>query len=291
MIKTPRFLLAISLCIVHCALYIGVADAAVPQIRRADAVQEQQQAPLEAAMGGGGGNLLGTAVGLIGGAMQLRNISSELTRECEPSAADITFVNDMMRAYAMSGGRDPRTFIENAQLGDQCVGGYTEYRRLNNRECFTTFGGITGTAGTADQNRIWSQYPRAEMTQSRICPPNRPNCNIQGGEGSHFTNMYLIWNTMNWQEADLMPGEIAGFARITERAQRCEPRAVRARVQQQGMQTVMGMVQGIGQPGTATTADAVMGLMHQTGGGQGNQMLQGVMGMAPALLPAITGGM
>ena len=266
-------------------LFAGEAMAAY-QIRRAEAVQA---APAEAGAAGlmgalsQPGGLAATALGVVGTVTQLRTQTTALRRECEPTAGDVSFVNQMVQEYARIGRGTAEELIGSLQV-HRCLHGHSFESSVAQGtqadECVDVF------TNTGNTGRIWYNYPRAANSR-RVCPANNQNCNMDR-DGVVFSNVYRIYMALGWQVDELLPNEIANHNRLVDRSQTCDPAAVRQRTAQATLGAVMGLAGQAGGPATGQTATGVTGMVQTMGaaGSGGMGALQGVMGLAPALLGA-----
>jgi len=266
---------------------VSLAQAPVGgyQIRRADTVQAAPEAE-----GGGAKGLmnaltspggLATAMGLIGTVTALRTKTTELRRECEPSLSDITFINQMVQEYAKLGRSSAKELIENIHnVQYACPEGQKFKQNVKSgmpEECVDIF------RGTGNNGKIWFEYPMADKSD-RMCPSNNQQCN-EDRDGIVHSNAYRIYMALGWEEADLLPNEIANHTRLIGRASTCDPSAVKRRIAETTMSGIMGIVNQTGQSNTTGTANGVMEMV-QGMGSSGGSPLNSIMNLAPSVLGA-----
>ncbi|MDR1071582.1 MAG: hypothetical protein LBL21_03000 [Rickettsiales bacterium] len=267
------------------SLYAGAAGAAPGgyQIKKAAAVEVQEQGAMEAATGQ---NLVGTALSLVSGVMALKKSEQELSESCAPKSGDVEHVNKMVREYAKIGAQTADKMLESLEAKDKQPGD-------GGKDCFRDTVGVDGLnlcyPVYGDKDVIWKGYPVAVSLKK--CPPKKPNCASK--DEKYYSNAYEIYDQMNWSAADLLKDETSAHAQLEKKIEECSPAVLKRKKQELTGNLITSTLGGIGQKqGTGNTMGQVSGMMGAMGGGGGGAMgaIGGIGSLATGMMPGLMGG-
>lgn len=259
------FVLCTLLCVMCAGLRaFGAASVLVP--KKADSVAKRETST---SVNDLGSSLLPTAVGLVGNVMALSQQQKALTAECEPTTKEITFVNNMVKEWAIAGAANPlakssagirrceksnnetyESSVRNSMAGDSIE---------SNLVCYDVF------TDTDARGAVWAEFPKAAI--ATYCPgSNLMDC--AKSKQKKVTNMWNIFDMINFDEDDYTKSELSQATALRAKAANCAPSKLAAKK----LETYGGFVTStIGNMGQSTNSgnvmDAVSGVLKNTGGG------------------------
>jgi hypothetical protein len=264
-------------------LAIVAADARAAVIKKASAVEVQEQGKMEAVTGQ---NLVGTALGLVSGVMSLKKQEQALSEQCAPSGSDVEHVNKMVKEYAKTGKQTAEQMRESLQVK-------TFDKDSAGKDCFKSSVGVEGInlcyQVFSDKDNIWNEYPVADSIKK--CPPDKPDCASK--DEKYYSNVYEIYGVMNWSEDDLLKDELSTHAKLMKKAEECSPAEIKRKKQELTGSLITSTLGGIGQKqGTGNVMGQVSGMMGSMNSGGGGAMgaVSGIGSLATGMLPSLLGG-
>ena len=255
-------------------LCAGGAGAVVIQKAPTVAQQEQQKG-----IGGllSGNSLIPTAMGLVGNVMALSQQQAALSRECEPSPQEITFVKTIMQEWAKAGGAPPTLSGRQPCSGGQNYESSVKYLAEGLQPCWNAFN------TKLDEFQIWKGYPYP----GKGYKPKDPSASDNEKNRIAMSDMYEIFAAVGFEEADYIGNEASQAAKIKEKSLNCAPAVLSAKQKELWGNMLMTTVGGLGQKQNAgATMGQVSAIMQQGGGSP----LGSLMGVAPVLTGSLFGG-
>jgi hypothetical protein len=261
-----------------CGVLWACGAPAVVEIKKAAVVAEQ---PQEKGLGGllSGNSLIPTAIGLIGKVRSLQQQQQALTKECEPTDSEISFVKTLMQEWARAGGTPPamgsRAACDtmNSTYAADVMNGLGE----GMQPCYQRF------RSSADINQIYYNYPypgKGSMAKDISAPKSDKNSIV-------MSDLYDMLGVITFDDADLLPGEASQMARLREKAIKCAPDKLNARQRELWGGMLTDVVGSLGQKQNATTTmSQVTGVLQNSGGNP----LGSVMNVLPGLAGSLMGG-
>ncbi len=261
-----RILVLCSLLCVMCAglRAFGAANVLVP--KKADSVQKR-----EASMSVNdiGSSLLPTAVTLVGNVMALSQQQKALTAECEPTAKEINFVNNMVKEWAIAGAANPLAKdTRSMRRCDKTISETYESSVRNglsgsdveeNMICYDVF-----TDADA-RGAVWAGFPKAAI--ATYCPgSNLLDC--AKSKQKKVTNLWTIFDMINFDESDYTKSEASQAQALLQKSKNCSGSKLAAKRLETFGGFVTSTIGNMGQTtNTGTVMDAVSGVLKNSGGG------------------------
>ncbi len=218
-----------------------------------------------------GGSLLPTAMGLVGNVMALNKQQQELVAECEPTQKEITFVNNLVKEWAIAGAANPFDTYAFGQVY-ACVG--EPYQDVvANMDSSMEVEDLCYDAFTDAEARgaVWAGFPKAAV--ATICPDGSTYC--ASNKQKKVTNMYEIFGAIDFTEADYTKSEAAQATALMEKAAKCSSSQIAAK----RLESFGGFVtNAIGSMGQKTNTTSVMETVTSTLGSSGLSGLVGSFG-------------
>ena len=167
----------------------GAANVLVP--KKADSVAKRESST---SVNDLGASLLPTAVTLVGNVMALSQQQKALTAECEPTTKEVTFVNNMVKEWAVAGAANP---LRSSTGARECK---TEERETYESSVRNSMAGdsvedkfICYDVFTANEARgaVWAGFPKAAV--ATYCP-GRNLMDCAKSKQKKVTNLWTIFD-------------------------------------------------------------------------------------------------
>lgn len=237
-----------------CSLFVALccvceAHGAI-EIKKAAPATEQKQAS-NGLMSGN--SLIPTALGLVGNVMALNQQQSALSKECEPTDAEVAFVKNLMQEWARAGGAAPNFADRVPCESGNNYSNSVRYSSDGIKPCFNVF---------QDAGQIYVNYPY---------PGKGYKLKDSAGENTEknraiMSDMYEMFSAVGFEDSDYLPGEVAQIARLKEKAIDCAPEKLSAKQRELWGNMLVKTVGGLGQnQNTGTTMSQVGAIMQSNG--------------------------
>ena len=201
-----------------CVLCAGGAFAAGVTINKAPSVAPSQAQDAKASTA----SMLGTVMGLAGNAMALKAQQNQLTAECMPSGAEVSFVDKMIREWART-GRGSVESVESSLGYGKCTTskGFENAMRLastsNQDKCFNWID---------DKNDLIA-YEFPQVGVAELCPdPMDLSCDAKSKK--KVSNIYEIYGLIDFGDEDYLPDEATVRASLAAKMDKCAPAKIKA---------------------------------------------------------------
>ncbi len=196
------------------ALTAMPAMAAVA-IKKAASVSTQQATKMDSASG-----LVGTVLTLASGVKALNQKVNEMDAECQPTSAEVTFVNEIVKEWAKTGAASAED-VQRSLRRRPCsvssgIGGYQEAVEravlMGNETdiCFDSFRGM------GNDGMVWQDFPR--VGTASYCDDGSRSC---GKRMKYTSDMYEIFNLVDFTEADYTVQEAQTAGKIIAKIEKC----------------------------------------------------------------------
>ncbi len=234
------------------------------EIKKAAPATEQKQASSGLMAGN---SLVPTALGLVGNVMALSQQQKALTKECEPTDAEVAFVKNLMQEWARAGGAQPE-FVNRAPCDSgNNYANSVRYTSEGIQPCFNLFN------GSQDAGQIYANYPY---------PGKGYRLKDSAGENSEknraiMSDMYEMFSFIDFEDSDYLPSEVSQIARLKEKAVNCAPEKLTAKQRELWGKMLVQTVGGLGQNQNAGTTMSQVGYIMQSGGASPLGTLGGTM--------------
>jgi hypothetical protein len=243
----------------------GAATVLTP--KKANSVAKREEATSVTSLGG---SLLPTAMGLVGNVMQLTQQQKALAAECEPTDKEVTFVNNLVKEWAIAGAANP---LETGGFGGvlKCDGiQYSDTVResiaLSDSSliCYDTF------SEKDAHGAVWAGFPKAAVVTYCSDDPQSSSCSAS--KKKKVTNLYDIFEKINFDEKDYTKGEASQAAALLQKAANCSGSKLAAKRLESFGGFITGTIGNMGQKtNTGSVMEAVSGMVGSSGlGGLGN---------------------
>lgn len=255
------------------AVFVGLACfsamAADFKVKKASSVNKQEKSGLESVTSG---SLVPGVIGLVSNVSALNKQQQELAAECVPTAAEVSWVNNMVKEYAKIGevnAADMRAKIGSRECENDSV--YTSEvqtnRPANQDVCVPVF--------TDEQKVIWYKYPRANY--AKYCAGDVTYTCAESKKKTE-SNIYEVFGNISFSQEDYTADEVTMYAKMMEKIEKCAP----GKVSQRQKEAYAGFLKNtIAGAGTSTNTGGIMEAV--SGLTQGNG-LSGVQSLAPSVM-------
>ncbi|MBO7508850.1 MAG: hypothetical protein J6T57_01050 [Alphaproteobacteria bacterium] len=254
------------LCMVSANLgAFGAANVLVP--KKADSVAKRDASTTTSNLGA---SLLPTAIGLVGNVMALSQQQKALAAECEPTGKEVTFVNNMVKEWAIAGAANP---MKTSTAIPECDPTRSQSYERSVREsgsnllvdtsslCWDTF------SAAEARGAVWAGFPKAAVAS--YCPDGIDGC--AESKKKKVTNLWTIFDMINFDESDYTKSEATQAQALLQKAANCSGNKLAAKRLESFGGFVTSTIGGLGQKtNTGSVMDAVSGVISNSGGGLGN---------------------
>ena len=235
----------------------GAANVLVP--KKASSVAKRET---ETSVTGLGGSLLPTALGVVGNVMALNKQQKELAAECEPTAKEIAFVNNLVKEWAIAGAPNP---FDMGTFGSvyPCEGPRYE-EKMSDADSSLEVVNLCYDAYTEAEARgaVWVRYPKAAV--ARYCPEGGGGC--AASKQKKTTNLYEIFNAIDFDEKDYTKAEATQANALLEKSAKCSGSKLAAKRLESFGTFVTSTIGGLGQKtNTASVMQSVSGALGSSG--------------------------
>lgn len=254
-------------------LFIGViclvampAMAAV-SIKKAAPVATKQASAVDNAS-----SLVGTVLTLASGVKALNQQVNALTAECQPTSAEITFVNETVKEWAKTGAAS-KDDVQRMLRRKPCdvssgIGGYQTAVEIavmmdGTDICYDSF------KGTGNDGMVWAGFPR--VGTATYCDDGSRSC---GKKQKSVSDIYEIFNLVDFTEADYTKSEATMAGKLIAKIEKCSGAKLSQKKRALWGNFLTESIGNLGQKtNTASIMDTVSGVV---GGGAGLGGLQSI---------------
>ena len=248
----------------------GAANVLMP--KKADSVAKRESST---SMNDVGASIAPTALNLVTGIIALNQQQKALTAECEPTQRELTFVNNMIKEWALAGGVNP---IKNG-VGKggitACVSPITYETQVSklganlstgNTLCYDVF------SESDARGAVWAGFPKASI--GHYCSDGTAYATCSNNKKKTMTNMWALFDMINFDNQDYTRSEASQAVALLQKATNCSGNKLAAKRLESFGTFIKSNIANVGQStNTGNVMDAVSGLVNQSG-------LSGVGGLA-----------
>ncbi len=195
-----------------------------------------------------GASLIPTVMSLVSGIQEISKKQKALTTECIPTSQELDFVNNTFKEWLKTGAATISD-VENALGGirkcSTASGGYQTSVQIaaateeNSMICYDYFN------ESGDKGMVWDEFPRATKAYYCTDDPSNPSCNEKNKE--YVTNMYDIFNLIDFSEADYTKQEAAMAGKLTAKIENCSYAKLNAKKRALWGEFLIGSIGNLGQ--------------------------------------------
>ena len=249
------------------------AAANVLMPKKADSVAKRENSTSTTDIGS---SIAPTAVNLVTGVIALNQQQKALTAECEPTSREITFVNNMIKEWAIAGGVNPlKNGATKGGIGP-CPDGATYKSRVER-------GGANLSVGTSNlcydtfsesdaRGAVWAGFPKASTGE--YCSGGGDISTCSKSKRKVMTNMWTLFDMIDFDNSDYTRSESSQAVALLQKATNCSGNKLAAKRLESFGGFIKNTISNAGQTtNTGNIMDAVSGLVNQSG-------LSGVGGLA-----------
>lgn len=255
--KTLRFFMG-------CMCMVAMPAMAAVSIKKAAPVATQESSKLD-----GAGSLVSTALNLVTGVKGLNAQVDALTTECQPTSAEITFVNETIKEWAKTGAasaEDVQRSLKRKQCQDSSgVGGYQHAVEIavmmddGSEICYDSF------KGEGNEGMVWENFPR--VGTATYCDDGSSSC---GKNQKSVSDIYEIFNLIDFTEADYTKQEATTAGKLMAKIEKCSSARLSQTKKELWGNFLTESIGNMGQKtGTASIMDTVSGVVSGGGGAMG----------------------
>ena len=255
--RTLRFLAS-------CLCMVAMPAVAAVSIKKAAPVATQQASKMDSAT-----SLVGTALNLVAGVKDLNTKVKALDTECQPTSAEITFVNDTIKEWAKTGAAsadDVAKSLKRKQCPtDSGIGGYQQAVEIavmmgeGTELCFDSF------KGDGNKGMVWENFPR--VGTATYCDDGTDSC---GKNKKTVSDIYEIFNLIDFTESDYTKQEASTAGKLIAKIEKCSSAKLDQTKKVLWGNFLKETVGNIGQKtSTASIMETVSGVVSGGGGAMG----------------------
>ena len=245
----------------------GAANVLVP--KKAASVAKQDSSTSTTNIGS---SLLPTAVNLATNVIALNQQQKTLAAECEPNSREITFVNNLIKEWAIAGATNP------------LASGSRGMRPCDSGESYESTVISAGIGVTVDASAIcydtfsdadargavWAGFPKATVVE--YCSDGGTLSMCGKNKRKKMTNMWTLFDMIDFDNKDYTRTEASQAVALLQKASNCSGNKLAAKRLESFGGFITNAISTMGQPtNTGNVMSAVQGVIGQTGiGGIGN---------------------
>ncbi len=242
----------IGICDIYAAF--GAANVLVP--KKANSVAKREEATSVTSVGG---SLLPSAIGLVGNVVQLTKQQKELVAECQPTQKEITFVNNLVKEWAIAGASNP---IDSMGAGP-CPEGVS-YQESVSFEDSSVDASAACTEFFSDveaHGAVWQDFPKVSV--ATYCPGGG---SCAKSKEKTVSNIYEIFDAIDFGEQDYTKAEATQANALLEKSAKCSGSKLAAKRLESFGGFITNTIGSMGQKtNTASVMDAVSGAVGSSG--------------------------
>lgn len=245
----------------------GAANVLVP--KKAASVAKQEASTSATNLGA---SLLPTAVGLVGNVIALNQQQKALVAECEPTSREITFVNNLIKEWAIAGATNPLSAgsagmrpCEDGETYESTVTGSGMGVTIDaSAICYDTFS-VSDARGA-----VWAGFPKAAVVE--YCSDGGALSACGKTKRKKMTNMWTLFDMIDFDNDDYTRTEASQAVALLQKATNCSGNKLAAKRLETFGGFITNTISSIGQPtNTGNVMSAVSSMVGQSGvGGLGN---------------------
>lgn len=194
-----------------------------------------------------GASLLPTVINLYTGIQEITKKQKALTAECIPTSQELDFVNTTFKEWLKTGAAtisDVEIALGRIHKCQTASGGYQTSIQIaaateeDSMICYDYFD------ESGDQGMVWHEFPRAQKAYYCTDDPSNPSCNEKNKE--YVTNMYDIFNLIDFSAADYTKQEAAMAGKLTAKIENCSYSKLNARKRAMWSEFLVGSISNLG---------------------------------------------
>jgi len=246
----------------------GAANVLMP--KKADSVAKRESSTSTTNLGA---SLLPTAATLVGNVIALNQQQKALAAECEPTSREITFVNNLIKEWAIAGATNPLASAVGGMR--KCDAGETYEDTVRNSGMGVTVDASAicyDTFSDADaRGAVWAGFPKAAVVE--YCSDVGTALSMCGkNKRKKMTNMWTLFDMIDFEEKDYTRTEASQAVALLQKATNCSGNKLAAKRLETFGGFITNTISTMGQPtNTANVMNAVTSMVGQSGiGGIGN---------------------
>ena len=208
-------------------------------------------------------SLAGTALQFGLNVAQLTKKQKELTAECIPSSAEITFVNNIIKEWAKTGAMTAQE-IEYKLNRRRCSGG-TGYENDVRENASTGLDDICydNFSGYSDQDTIWYGFPKASL--ATYCSDGSYTCKNKKTQ----SDIYEIFNLVDFDTNDYTKQELTMATKLMDKIENCSNAKLSQKKRAMWGEFLTTTIGGVGQKTNTGDIMSTVSQITQSGGGIG----------------------
>lgn len=245
----------------------GAANVLVPKKAASVAKQDASTSTTNV-----GASLLPTALNLATNVIALNQQQKALVAECEPNSREITFVNNLIKEWAIAGATNPLATgsrgmrpCDSGESYESTVTGAGMGVTIDaSAICYDTF-------SEADaRGAVWAGFPKAAVVE--YCSDGGTLSMCGKNKRKKMTNMWTLFDMIDFDNKDYTRTEASQAVALLQKATNCSGNKLAAKRLETFGGFITNTISTMGQPtNTGNVMNAVTSIVGQTGmGGIGN---------------------
>lgn len=245
-------------------LFATAACMSVPTAQAAVSVKKASPVATQTTGGTAGvASLVPSVLSLVSGVQQLNAKQKELTAECVPSSAEISFVDGIIKEWAKTGAMGADDV--RSSLGRRPCPGGRGYEAAVRMAAGTEMDDICfdNYASDSDVQMVWYQFPK--VGNATYCADGSSSCSAKNKR--NVSDMYEIFNLVDFSTADYTKKEAEVAAKIISKIETCSNAKLSAKKREMWGEFIVNTVGTVGKPtSTDTIMQSVSGVVGSGGG-------------------------
>ena len=207
-----------------------------------------------------GASLIPTAISLYSGIQEITKKQKALTAECIPTSQELDFVNTTFKEWLKTGAAtisDVESALGGMRKCSTATGGYQTSVQIakateeDSMICYDYFN------ESSDTQMVWYEFPRAQKAYYCTDDPSNPSCTEKNKE--YVTNMYDIFNLIDFTETDYTKQEAAMAGKLTAKIENCSYAKLNAKKRAMWSEFLVGSISTLGQ---STNSGSIMQIVQ-----------------------------
>ena len=255
----------------------GAANVLVP--KKADSVVKRDTSASTTDVGA---SLLQTAGGLVVNAIAMGQEQKKLVAGCEPTSSEVSFVNSMIKEWAIAGAKNPlasKDGVGGTMKGCTDANGVSLVDGEDKPSYAATVKAYYASAGNDiaglicydvfknDEARgaVWAGFPKAAVAD--YCAGGGDLSLCSKGNKKKATNLWTLFELIDFEEKDYTRAEASKALALLQKAQNCSGTKLAAKRLESFGGFLVNTVGNLGQKtNTASIMDAIPNLVGPGGG-------------------------
>ncbi|HNY25382.1 MAG TPA: hypothetical protein PKJ33_02450 [Alphaproteobacteria bacterium] len=237
-----------------------------PMFSAGAAVQIKKATPVASSSSSGSSStasLVPNAIGLVSGIMTINAKQNEMSAECEPTKQEMDFVDNTMKEWAKTGQMTLKE-IQGEMTKKNFSGPCRNFDGYDKENSFQTSGITPCYNFFNDKGMVWNEFPRTG--KGTYCKDGTPNNGCSGKNKVTVSNMYDLFNVIDFDPADYTQSEATMAAKLLSKIESCSPSKLSAKKKALWGDFLVSTAGGLGKKTDTSSIMQQVGNISSSGG-------------------------